>query len=238
MTFGWTCKETTPLPGQFITIRISDSSVPLLRRPFAFSEHSKEKNRASIIYQVRGAATEMLAGKKTGEFLDIIGPLGNTFQLPEKNKECIIVAGGIGLGPMLFAAHWLLTRGVAVTFIFGCKDQKAIPERNIFNNFDPVICTDDGSQGYKGTTVDYLNSCHKIESKDAMLLCCGPTPMLKGCHEFALKKKLLCQVSMEQVMACGVGACMGCVVKTRSASGYSRVCSEGPVFDSKEIIWT
>lgn len=238
LTFDWADQQYTPQPGQFITIRVSESSVPLLRRPFAFSEYNSENKSASIIYQKRGTATEILAGKKTGDVLDIIGPLGNTFQLPKNIKRCIIIAGGIGLGPMLFAAQWLKSKRIGVSFIFGCKDQNAIPESYVFKNCETVFCTDDGSYGYKGTTVDYLNSYPEKDLENTMLLCCGPTLMLKGCHEFAQRHKIPCLVSMEQIMACGVGACMGCVVKTSKGSGYARVCTDGPVFDSKELLWT
>jgi dihydroorotate dehydrogenase electron transfer subunit len=238
LTFDWELKAGIPVPCQFITIRVSDSTVPLLRRPFAFSAYDKDRNTASIIFQKRGTATEILAGKQSGEQLDIIGPLGNTFQLPDPIKKCIIVAGGIGLGPMIYSALWVAMQGIEPLFIFGSRDKAGVPLREVFGNINSVICTDDGSEGYKGTTVDYLNSLKNSALEDSMLLSCGPDPMLRGCHYFAQKNGMFSQVSREQIMACGVGACMGCVVKVKQEPGYARVCSEGPVFNSQDVIWT
>jgi len=238
LTFYWDPETDIPLPGQFITIRVSESSVPLLRRPFALSEYNESEQKASIIYQKRGTATEILAGKHSKESLDIIGPLGNTFQVPSDIRKCVVVAGGIGLGPMIYTASWLLKQGFGINFIFGSKVKSGIPKKEDFGSIDPVICTDDGSEGFKGTTIDYLNSLHANELKESTLISCGPTPMLKGCHEYAQKHGIQCLVSMEQVMACGVGACMGCVVKVKQEPGFARVCSEGPVFNSQDIKWT
>lgn len=238
LTFDWPRDAGIPVPCQFITIRVSDSTVPLLRRPFAFSAYDEDRNTASIIFQKRGTATGILAGKQSGEQLDIIGPLGNTFQLPDTIKKCIIVAGGIGLGPMVYTASWIAERGIETLFIFGSRDKSGVPEKDIFGTINPVICTDDGSEGYKGTTVDCLNSLKNNELEGSLLVSCGPTPMLRGCHEYAQKHGIQCLVSMEQIMACGVGACMGCAVKVKQELGYARVCSEGPVFNSQDIKWT
>lgn len=236
--FDWDQEISIPEPGQFLTIRISDGTVPLLRRPFALSGYEKKNQKASIIYQKRGAATEILAGKKAGDKLDIIGPMGNSFKIEDSIDTCVIVAGGIGLGPMLYTASYLKTIGRKVLFIFGAKNKSFIPQKDIFSSLSPVICTDDGSEGFIGTTVDYLLSIKNEDIKSAMVFACGPMPMLKGCHEFAMKNNLHCHVSMEQIMACGVGACMGCAIKVEYEPGFARVCSEGPVFNSQDIAWT
>jgi len=238
LTFDWPKDEGSPLPCQFITIRVSVTTVPLLRRPFAFSGYNKKRSTASIIYQKRGTATETLSTKRAGETLDIIGPLGNTIQLPDTVGKCIIVAGGIGLGPMIFTASWLIMQGREILLIFGGRDTADVPEMSVFGKIKPIICTDNGSKGFKGTTVDYLNSLKPVDMAGAILISCGPEPMLKGCHAFARKHRLFSQVVMEQVMACGVGACMGCVIKVNKEPGYARVCSEGPVFNSQDIVWT
>ncbi len=238
IVFDWNFSDCIPEPGQFLTVRVSERTVPLLRRPFAFSGFDKDNQKASLIYQKRGTATEILAAKVPGEKLDIIGPIGNSVQLDAFVKECVVVAGGIGLGPMIFTATSAATEGRKVQFIFGAKNKSFIPSKDVFGSSEPVFCTDDGSEGFKGTTIDYLMSLNKNEIENAVIVACGPMPMLKGCHEFAKKNSLPCLVSMEQIMACGVGACMGCTIKVIQEPGYARVCKEGPVFNSKDIIWT
>lgn len=250
-----------PSPGQFFTIRVSDSTVPLLRRPFAYSGYDRNSGTASMIYQKRGPGTEVLAGKQPGDTLDIIGPLGKGFWEETRSEKrrvrseeppstfsststlfasastSILVAGGVGLGPILFLADHLRESGLGYTFVFGCRTKDQIPNLRQFREHRPVVCTDDGSDGFHGNTVQYLETLGEADLDGAALYTCGPTPMLKGCHLFAEKHKIPCQVSMEQTMACGVGACMGCVVKTKSEPGYARVCKEGPVFESKTIQW-
>lgn len=237
MTLEWEPRAGMPRPGQFLTVRVSSATVPLLRRPFAFAGYAGDPSRVSVIYQKRGQGTEILAGVGVGDSLDIVGPLGNTFELPATNEKCVVVAGGIGFGPMLYLASTLASGGNEVLFVFGCRSKEFVPDTETFKGFDPVICTDDGSQGFGGTVVDYLRTLG-TEIGSFRLFACGPTPMLRACHEFALEQEVSCEVAMEQVMACGVGACMGCVIRVRSGSGFARVCTEGPVFDSREIIWT
>ncbi len=237
LTFTWHSEDKAPLPGQFISIRISDATAPLLRRPFAFSDVDPKAGTASIIYQTRGAATELLAGKGAGESLDVIGPLGKPFPEPEGTGTCVLVAGGIGLGPMLFLARHLRERRREVLFVYGCAAEALVPGSESFRRANAVVCTDDGSVGFHGTNVAYLRTLPEARFAGATMYACGPTPMMKACHELAGERGVPCYVSMEQVMACGVGACMGCVVKTTSGEGFARVCTEGPVFESGEIVW-
>lgn len=228
--------SSPPSPGRFATIRVSTATTPLLRRPFAFSGYSEENHEARIIFQKRGPATELLAAKSAGEHLDLIGPLGNGFEPPPPGTKALLVAGGIGLGPVLFQAERIRSRGGDCEFVFGARSKDAVPHCEKFSAARPVVCTDDGSEGFSGTVVDYLTSLPAGNYDSARLYCCGPTPMLRGCHEFAETHGLECFVSIEQVMACGVGACMGCAVKTRA--GYARACTEGPVFNSRDLVWT
>ena len=228
----------TPAPGQFATIRVSDATTPLLRRPFAFSGYSEENHEARIIFQKRGPATELLAAKSAGEQLDLIGPLGNGFPLPPSGTKALLVAGGIGLGPVLFLAERIRSRGGEGEFIFGARSRTSVPRCESFTAARPVVCTDDGSEGYAGTVVDYLATLPAGDCESARLYCCGPTPMLRGCHVFAEAHGLECFVSVEQVMACGVGACMGCAVKINAEPGYARACTEGPVFNSRNLVWS
>jgi dihydroorotate dehydrogenase electron transfer subunit len=237
MKFLWNAGADLPEPGRFFTVRTSDSSVPLLRRPFAFSAFDKKKLSASMIYQKRGPGTGLLTAKGKNDRLDIIGPLGKPFPLPQKGQKALLVAGGIGLGPVLFLAATLARAGIPYTLIFGCRTAAGIPDSAGFSALRPHVCTDDGSSGFKGTTTDYLAGFSKAVDASTLVYACGPRAMLKGCHGFARAQGLVCYVSVEQIMACGVGACMGCAVKVNREPGFARACVEGPVFDSNDINW-
>jgi dihydroorotate dehydrogenase electron transfer subunit len=236
LEFTWDKTAGQPLPGQFFTIRISEDSVPLLRRPFAFSSYDADRATAAMLYQKRGKGTGILAGKAADDTLDVLGPLGSHFPLPDKGKNALLVAGGIGLGPIAFLAQTFRRQKVPVQAVFGCRTAALVPKGDSFATLAAVICTDDGSEGFKGTVGDYLKSIERSVKSDTVLYACGPLPMLKACHGFALSRGGECFVSVEQVMACGVGACMGCAVKA-SEGGYKRACTEGPVFNSKELEW-
>jgi dihydroorotate dehydrogenase electron transfer subunit len=232
LEFSWDRKAGRPLPGQFFTIRISDNTVPLLRRPFAFSSFDTKICTASMIYQKRGRGTKILAARETGGPLDVIGPLGKPFPMPAKRHNVLLVAGGIGLGPVLFLA----SRLSGAKLVFGCRTKSLIPSSSTFAGLKPAICTDDGSAGFRGTAGDYLRSIENSMTGNTIIYACGPLPMLKSCHESAVRRGCPCFVSIEQVMACGVGACMGCAVKS-AGGGYTRACTEGPVYNSKELHW-
>lgn len=232
LEFMWDRHAGRPLPGQFFTLRISDNTVPLLRRPFAFSAFNAKSSCASMIYQKRGRGTAILAGRRKGEVLDIIGPLGRPFPMPAGKRKVFLVAGGIGLGPILFLASRL--RKVQV--IAGFRTKSLVPAPSVYAGTRPVICTDDGSKGFRGTATDYLKSIERAFAGNAVIYACGPLPLLKACHELAQGNGCECHVAVEQVMACGVGACMGCAVKTVDGE-YKRACTEGPVFNSRELQW-
>jgi dihydroorotate dehydrogenase electron transfer subunit len=236
MDLSWESQEI-PSPGQFLTLRVSDDTSPLLRRPFAFSGFDPTTMTCSLIYQKRGRGTELLVGKQSGDLIDIIGPLGKSFPMPKGKGQILLVAGGIGIGPILFLASQLKQHGHQYSFIFGCRNHSFIPDIQIFRDLNPIICTDDGSEGFKGTTGDYLKSIENEILPENTIYSCGPHPMLRACHELARRKDGTCWVSVEQIMACGVGACMGCVVKTKGEPGFARACKEGPVFSSDELIW-
>jgi len=238
LIFKWNDEISPPLPGQFCTIRVSEGSVPLLRRPFAFSNYSPETNRASIIYKQWGPATDILAGKQSGDTLDIIAPLGNSFIPFISPSMNILIGGGTGLGPVYFLQNYLNKSEVPSITILGFKSQEQVPQLEYPKNSITAICTEDGSAGFKGTTIDFLDTLSNDQLSKATFFCCGPLPMMKACHTFAQKRGRECYVSMEQIMACGVGACMGCTVKVHGPQEYARVCTEGPVFNSKNIIWT
>jgi dihydroorotate dehydrogenase electron transfer subunit len=238
MQFAMDGAAGAPLPGQFCTIRASDSTSPLLRRPFALSNFDSKNRITSLVYKKCGPATEILAGKSPGDPLDVIGPLGNSFVSFKLGRKSILVAGGTGFGPIFFWKRYLDKQNSPSMMVLGCRSKAQIPGGPSAGLSDAIFCTEDGSMGFKGTVVDFLRSLQKDILDGAALFCCGPAPMLKACHEFAIEKGIECNVSLEQVMACGVGACMGCAIKIKGETPYARVCTEGPVFNSKTIVWT
>ncbi len=236
LEFTWDKAAPLPEPGRFFTVRVSDNTIPLLRRPFAFSAFDGNEGTASMIFQKRGHGTGLLSAKHKGDTLDIIGPLGQPFPMPDKGKKALLVAGGIGLGPIAFLAQTLRKEKIPVSMVFGCRTASLIPSGDSLAASGTVICTDDGSRGFKGTAGDYLKSIERSVGSGTVVYACGPQPMLKTCHEFAGRRGCACFVSVEQIMACGVGACMGCAVKS-AGGGYKRACTEGPVFNSRELQW-
>jgi len=238
LDFAWNNAIIPPLPGQFCTIRVSETTVPLLRRPFAFSQFNPTSGIASIIFKQCGTATDILAGKQPGDMLDVIAPLGNSFEPYASQIMNILVGGGTGLGPIYFWQQHLAALGHPTITVIGCRSQKQLPTLEYPENTTTIICTEDGSAGFKGTTVDFLRTLTKEQLSQASICCCGPSSMMKACHDFSQTQGNNCYVSLEQVMACGVGACMGCTVKIHGSQGYARVCTEGPIFSSETIIWT
>jgi dihydroorotate dehydrogenase electron transfer subunit len=237
LEFGMDSAAGEPLPGQFCTIRVSEGTSPLLRRPFAISNFDIKNRITSIIFKKCGSATEILAGKTAGDPLDVIGPLGNSFAAFKQGKKNILVAGGTGFGPIFFWKRYLNTLNSPSTMVLGCRSKMQLPAEASAGSSDVILCTEDGSAGFKGTVVDYLRGVPTDRINGAVFFCCGPAPMLKACHEFALEKGVECNVSLEQVMACGVGACMGCAIKIKGEAPFARVCAEGPVFNSKTVVW-
>ena len=240
LTFTWNTEEE-PRAGQFLTIKTTDLTSPLLRRPFALSSYDHVKKTASIIFQKIGNGTSLMCQLKKNDELDILGPLGNSFtdyNISENPqiKQHIVIAGGIGTGPMLYLADKLKETDLKPLIIIGCRTKSLIPFSVLDKKIETIICTDDGSYGFKGNVVDYMKSRSDLENHSA-IYCCGPEPMLQGCHNYAQLSGNICYVSLEQMMACGVGACMGCTCEINGLVKYARVCKDGPVFRSSEVKW-
>lgn len=237
MFLTWPEDVRVPFPGQVISLNVDRSITPFLRRPFALASFRRDTRVASIIYHVRGPATERMAQKKPGDVIDTLGPRGFYFQLG-KEKNPILVGGGVGTGPMVFAANWLAAKGFTPRLVLGYRHSSLFPKLELSELVRLTVCTDDGTMGFHGTTVDYLRSLGEAERADAFVWACGPNVMLKAAHDWAYPLKIPCFVSLEEVMACGVGACVGCTVETNDARKVVRVCTEGPVFPSEVIAWT
>jgi dihydroorotate dehydrogenase electron transfer subunit len=226
-------------PGQFVMVRVNDGIDPCLRRPFSISG-TEQGGVVRILYKVVGKGTLILANKRAGEDLSVLGPLGKGFDTTDQAERLFIVAGGIGIAPMFFLSQAVDKK--AVTFMAGFRraDEIIDPVSSGIKQ-DILIATDDGSRGYNGRVTDLLTlEIEKQRGVTIGIYACGPLPMLKALNIVSKKYNLPCKVSMETFMACGLGACQGCVVRAKSALdkvSYHHVCKEGPVFDINEIDW-
>ena len=219
------------VPGQFIAVYTNDPS-KLLPRPISICEADKENGRLRIVYRIAGAGTKEFSECKAGDTLDIMGPLGNGF--PLKKKKAFLIGGGIGIPPMLELAKNLDCEKTAV---IGYRDQETFLADELRKYADVVIATEDGSVGTKGNVIDAIRA-EKLTAD--IIYACGPTPMLRAIKQYAEEKNIVCYISMEERMACGIGACLACVCKSTGIDDHSqvknkRVCKEGPVFNVKEV---
>ena len=224
-----------PRPGQFFMIEASKGTDPLLKR--AFSLFRKTGRGVQILYRIRGKGTEILKDMKEGSELEVIGPLGTCYPLPPVDAIPLVIAGGIGIASVFSFVEQLAGRAMV---FYGARTKNDLLMLDEMKGFAKEIrvSTDDGSAGQKGTIADSLSSFLSNSHSpipNYRIYACGPHLLLKIVSEIAREHKILSYISMEEHMACGIGACLGCVVKTRD--GYTRVCKEGPVFESKEIVW-
>ncbi len=228
------------LPGQFLHIKCSTNNNLLLRRPLSI-HRVINKDTIEILYKVVGKGTLCLSKKKKGEKIDCIGPLGNGFQLPktdnQKHKtEIILVAGGIGIAPLIFLSQELAKSRIVAFLGAKTKDEILCAKELKNMNAEIHVSTEDGSLGYKGLVSNLLkNKLLTLNSKLSIIYACGPKGMLKEIALLSKEHQIPCQVSFEQFMGCGIGICNACVIRTKQ--GYKRVCKDGPVFDAEEIDW-
>jgi len=233
---------STSLPGQFVNVKCSDSAFPLLRRPLSLHQINKKDNSIDLLYEVIGKGTELLKNYVKGEYLDVLGPLGTGFQVDPEKTIHILIGGGMGTAPLMALTNKLKEKKSAVYALLGFRNKElVILEKEYKKTTDQVlVSTDDGSYGKKGYISELLlallnNALSGIHYPQAQIYACGPKVMLKTIAEIALQYKIACQISMEERMACGIGACKGCAVMTKS--GFKMVCKDGPVFSSEEIVW-
>jgi len=224
--------------GQFVMIRAGVGKDPLLRRPFSIHQTSTS-GRIQIYFKVVGRGTDVLSRVKIGEILSVFGPLGQGFSI-NKNSPVLIVGGGIGIAPMLFLAKSICRLKSDCSndqiILAGREKVEVEPLVKDFREFGLKLltATDDGSYGYHGLVTDLLAS---LEFGDGyMVYTCGPEMMMSGVYEICKARSADCQVSVESVMACGMGACLGCNRLTRKGT-YAHVCLNGPVFNAGELIW-
>lgn len=240
LVLSWDESAGAPLPGQFLSLRVSPTSDPLLRRPFAFSGYAPSRggsgSKVSAIYEIRGAATRLMAELASGSRIDAIAPLGKGFPKPAPGETPVLAGGGVGLGPLLFLAERLTAAAPAATpplLLLGIRSAAQLPSISL--PAGTVVCTDDGSSGFFGTPVDWI--ARNAPAGRVRLYGCGPGPMLSGLAALAAERGWAASLSAEQWMACGVGACMGCALPRSDGRGYLRACTDGPVFEASTIDW-
>lgn len=225
---------TEPLPGQFYMLAVSKGFDPLLRR--AFSLFRRTQDGFQILYRIKGKGTSILKDVKEGTILHVLGPLGNGYPMPSDSESPLVIAGGIGIASVFSLVEKLSKKAF---LFYGARAQQELFMTDALESFykELVVCTDDGSCGVRGSVVDVLSDF--IKRRDALhrpvIYACGPNVMLGEIAKTAMANGIKTYVSLEEHMACGIGACLGCVVKTKY--GYQRVCKEGPVFAAEEIIW-
>jgi dihydroorotate dehydrogenase electron transfer subunit len=229
------------IPGQFIMLRVTREKDPLLRRPFSICA-IQEDHTILILYKVVGQGTSVLAQTVAGDRLSVLGPLGNGYIISRNNKKHILVAGGIGLAPLIFLARTIKDHDFS--FVAGYRSSnEIIPiSEMITPDFDPgiSIATDDGAYGHRGPVTDLLETALEQAGNIATAIyACGPLGMLKRVSAMAAQRNIPCQVSIETNMACGLGACQGCAVKASAGSSfpYYHVCKDGPVFFNNLLDW-
>jgi dihydroorotate dehydrogenase electron transfer subunit len=222
-------------PGQFVHLRIARGSDIILRRPFSI--HRVEGERIEILYQVLGEGTLRLAKKQVGDdSMDIVGPLGHGWSIPDGAAHALVVTGGLGAAPLGMLAEQLAEKGVALTVAMGAPGVERLLARDLFEAVARrvEVATDDGSAGEQGFVTAISERLLAQETFDVVYTC-GPEAMQRIVVEQAASAGVSCQVSLERLMACGVGACLSCVVSTRA--GSKRACVDGPVFSAEEVVW-
>ena len=232
------------LPGQFVEVRIDGSSSTFLRRPISINFVDHTTNELWLMVAMVGDGTRKLGELQPGDTLNCVLPLGNGFTLPSDRiaghteaSQCaghkmLLVGGGVGVAPLLYLGEELQKQGCEVTFLLGGRSAKDLLELDLFNKYGRVcVTTEDGTLGEKGFVTNHSVLSESFDK----IFTCGPTPMMKAVARYAKEKGISCEASLENMMACGLGACLCCVEKT--TEGNLCVCKDGPVFDVQRLLW-
>jgi dihydroorotate dehydrogenase electron transfer subunit len=234
-------------PGQFVMIRIKNRKIPFLGRPFSIYSVYRNGNETfmEILYQTVGEGTKDISLLGAGDEVSITGPLGHGFDIMRDRKNVMLVAGGIGVAPVSFLAKRLKEYGGVekITCYLGAGNEKLLAGLGRLEEMcsEVKISTDDGSRGYRGLVTDiFENDVRSCEQDKTIVYACGPRQMMERIATILKDSSIVCQVSAEEKMACGIGACLGCAVKMKSDNAglrFARTCKDGPVFDIKDIEW-
>ncbi len=221
-------------PGQFVEMKVEGSPNTFLRRPISINYVDRKTNELWLLIQIAGEGTRTMSLLRPGDTINIIYPLGNTFSIPsKKNSKLLLIGGGVGTAPMLFLGSHLQSLGYQPNFLLGARSGDDLLQLDVFKTIGPVFTTtEDGSYGEQG----YVTQ-HSILKKDVfdMIYTCGPKPMMVAVAAYAKAAGVPCEVSLENSMACGIGACLCCIENT--CEGNVCVCKDGPVFNIEKLTW-
>ena len=222
------------LPGQFVEVRVDNTPSTFLRRPISINNVDYDHNELWLLVAAVGDGTRQLQKLQKGDRLNCVLPLGNSFTMPtDSTQKVLLVGGGVGVAPLLYFGKRIKAMGGEPTFLLGARSAKDVLEREVFEQVGRVlITTEDGSEGEKGFVTNHSVLAQKHFDR---ISTCGPKPMMMAVARYAFKNDIECEVSLENKMACGVGACLCCVEKT--VEGNKCVCKEGPVMNIKKLTW-
>ncbi len=230
-----TSEQPLPMarPGQFAELRIDGTPSVMLRRPISIHSFSAEKNEIGFLVQLVGDGTRWLGSLKAGDKVNTLLPLGNGFTMPsDKNANLLLVGGGVGCAPLYHLAEELKSAGFEFTILIGARAAKDLYRREAYEALGRVeYTTEDGSLGEKG----YVTNHSVLKNKFTQIYTCGPKPMMLAVAKYARENNIPCEASLENKMACGLGACLCCVEDTNE--GHKCVCTDGPVFSIDELKW-
>lgn len=229
----------TAVPGQFCSLYCKDRA-RLLPRPISICDADAASGTVRFVYRVVGNGTEEFSKLEKEDCIYILGPLGNGYRTEDVNGHVLIFGGGVGIPPLLFLAKDLKKKGVKVTAVLGFRSKDTFLSDEFQKYADLIISTDDGSLGVKGTVLDAATVNESTLSDVSDIMACGPIPMLRGVKAYGKERDIRTQISMEERMACGIGVCLGCVIKTAENDEHSmvknaRVCKDGPVFPAELV---
>ncbi len=221
------------LPGQFVQVLVEDSPTTYLRRPISINFVDTEKNTLWLLVQIVGDGTRTLAKLQPGSFVNLLLPLGNHFDYCETDQNILLIGGGVGVAPLLMFGRQMHQMKKHVTFLLGARSANDLLELELFQQFGTVYTTtEDGTHGEKG----YVTQHSILKTPDFdRIATCGPKAMMKAVAAYAKENQIECEVSLENTMACGIGACLCCVEDT--VDGHVCTCTEGPVFNLKKLKW-
>jgi dihydroorotate dehydrogenase electron transfer subunit len=220
-------------PGQFVQVKVEGSSETFLRRPISIHDADFEENTIKVLIQIAGKGTEALSKLRKGDLLNIIYPLGNSFSLPVLGDKVLLIGGGCGIAPLLYLGKYLKSRGYSTDVLLGFRSKERVIEYEEYLEIGNVfLTTEDGSLGEKG----YVTS-HSVLAGLGYdrIYCCGPDSMMKAVAKYSRINNIPCEVSLENLMACGIGACLCCIVDT--VKGNLCTCIDGPVFNINDLKW-
>ena len=221
------------MPGQFVEVRVDDSPATFLRRPISINFVDRKRNHLWLLVAAVGDGTRRLARLQAGDTVNCLFPLGNSFSMPDSPKKVLLVGGGVGVAPLLYMGQQLVARGMEPTFLLGARSAADLLLLDEYKKYGRVcLTTEDGSAGERGFVTNH--SILQNETFD-QISTCGPKPMMMAVARYAREKGIYCEASLENLMACGLGACLCCVEKT--TEGNLCVCKEGPVFDVNRLLW-